>query len=120
MPLPDGPCEAHGFEGCALCHLSGGPGEELVAERLTPAAQVPYEAGCTMGPWEKPSQPREEGTGIDGCRSLPGDRRSLADMARLPLSILVWFCLSESCPSMQSTPELGSDGVHAVAPWVMT
>ena len=72
MPLPDGPCEAHGFEGCALCHLSGGPGEELVGERLAPAAQMPYEAGCTMRPWEKPSQPREEGTGIDGCRSLPG------------------------------------------------
>ena len=47
-------------------------------------------------------------------------RLEVTDMARLPLSILVWFCLSESCPSMQSTPELGSDGVHAVAPWVMT
>ena len=47
-------------------------------------------------------------------------RLEVTDTARLPLSILVWFRLSESCPSMQSTPELGSDGVHAVAPWVMT
>ena len=47
-------------------------------------------------------------------------RLEVTDTARLPLSILVWFHLSESCPSMPSTPELGSDGVHAVAPWVMT
>ena len=58
MPLPDGLCEAHGFEGCALCHLSGGPGEELVGERLTPADRMPYEAGCTMVPSEEPSQAR--------------------------------------------------------------
>ena len=72
----------------ALVLLSGGPGEELVAERLTPAAQVPYEAGCTMGPWEKPSQPREEGKGIDGCRSLPGDRRSLGGDRHGPLTFI--------------------------------
>ena len=47
-------------------------------------------------------------------------RLEVTDMARLPLSIWVWFRLSEGCPSMHSTPELGSDGVHAVAPWVMT
>ena len=72
----------------ALVLLSGGPGEELVAERLTPAAQVPYEAGCTMRPWEKPSQPREEGKGIDGCRSLPGDRRSLGGDRHGPLTFI--------------------------------
>ena len=48
-------------------------------------------------------------------------RLEVTDTARLPLSISVWSRLSDStCPSMQSTPELGPDGVHAVAPWVMT
>ena len=58
MPLPDGPCEAHGFERCALCHLSGGPGEELVGERLASADRMPYEAGCTMVSSEEPFQAR--------------------------------------------------------------
>ena len=34
----------------ALVLLSGGSGEEVVAERLAPAAQVPYQTACTMRP----------------------------------------------------------------------
>ena len=73
----------------ALVLLSGGPGEELVAERLAPAARAPYQTTCTMVPSEEPSQARDEGMGIDGCRSLPGDRSSRVEVtALLHLSLI--------------------------------
>ena len=106
----------------ALVLLSGGPGEKLVAEPLASAARVPYQTTSAMVPSEEPSQARDEGTKIDACWSLPGDRRAREGdlMLRLSLPFLVLIRLAEGYPGMQSTPELGSDGLHALAPWGMT
>ena len=71
-----------------LVLLLGGSGDKLVAERLTPAAQMPYEAVFMMRLWEKPSQPREEGTRIDGCRSRGGGHQSLGGDRHGPLTFI--------------------------------
>ena len=73
----------------ALVLLSGGPGEELVAEPLASAARVPYQTTSAMVPSQEPSQARDEGTKIDGCRSLPGDRRARGGDRSLALPLVI-------------------------------